>query len=280
MTTWFITGCSTGFGREIAKLVLARGWNAVVTARKVSDVADIVSGHEKTAIALPLDVMNKQEIADAVKAAQARFGAIDVLVNNAGYGYRAAVEEGDDAEVRRLFDVNVFGLIDVTKAVLPGMRKARKGHIINVSSVAGRIALPGVAYYAASKHAVNGLSDGLAKEVAPFGIKVTIVEPGPSRTDFRSRSMRDATQTIEDYSQSAAGKQTASSKAVQKAGGQGGDPVRIAEAIVRVAEMDEPPLHLLLGAITLDRVRPELEARLSELDMWKDLSLSADFPET
>ncbi len=278
MTTWFITGCSTGFGRELAKATLARGWNTVITARDPASVADIAKGHDNISLVLPLDVMNKQQIADAVKAAEARFGAIDVLVNNAGYGYRAAVEEGDDAEVRRLFDVNVFGLIDVTKAALPGMRKHRKGHIINVSSVAGRVALPGVAYYAASKFAVNGLSDGLAKEVAPFGIKVSIIEPGPARTDFRSRSMRDATQTIDDYSQSAAGKQTASSKAVQGAGGQGGDPARVAQAIIKVAEMDNPPLHLLLGAITLDRVRPELEERLRELDAWQEVTKSSDYP--
>jgi NAD(P)-dependent dehydrogenase (short-subunit alcohol dehydrogenase family) len=278
MTTWFITGCSTGFGRELAKATLGKGWNTVITARDPGSVADIAKGFEKTSLVLPLDVMNKQQIVDAVKAAEARFGSIDVLVNNAGYGYRAAVEEGDDAEVRRLFDVNVFGLIDVTKAVLPGMRKHRKGHIINVSSVAGRVALPGVAYYAASKFAVNGLSDGLAKEVAPFGIKVSIIEPGPARTDFRSRSMRDATQTIDDYSQSAAGKQTASSKSVQSAGGQGGDPVRVAQAIIKVAEMDEPPLHLLLGAITLDRVGKELTARQRELEEWQETTKSADFP--
>src|SRR6478736_2013681 len=158
MPTWFITGCSSGFGREIAKAALAKGWNAVVTARNAATVADIAAAYPKTALALALDVTNKQQILDAVKAAEARFGAIDVLVNNAGYGYRAAVEEGDDAEVRRMFDANVFGLIDVTKAALPGMRKHRKGHIINVSSVAGRVALPGVGYYAASKFAVNGLS--------------------------------------------------------------------------------------------------------------------------
>lgn len=278
MTTWFITGCSTGFGREIAKAVLAKGWNAVVTARDPASVADIVRGHESVTLVVPLDVTDKRQIADAVAAAEARFGAIDVLVNNAGYGYRAAVEEGDDAEVRRLFDVNVFGLIDVTKAVLPGMRKHRKGHIINVSSVAGRVALPGVAYYAASKFAVNGLSDGLAKEVAPLGIKVTVVEPGPARTDFRGRSMRDAKQTIDDYAQSAAGKQTASSKAVQKAGGQGGDPARVAQAIVKIAEMDEPPLHLLLGAVTLERVGKELAERQREFDAWQEMTKSADFP--
>jgi NAD(P)-dependent dehydrogenase (short-subunit alcohol dehydrogenase family) len=278
MATWFITGCSTGFGRELAKATLAKGWNTVITARNPAAVADIAKGHEDISLVLPLDVMNKQQITDAVKAAEARFGSIDVLVNNAGYGYRAAVEEGDDAEVRRLFDVNVFGLIDVTKAALPGMRKQRKGHIINVSSVAGRVALPGVAYYAASKFAVNGLSDGLAKEVAPFGIKVSIIEPGPARTDFRSRSMRDATQTIDDYSQSAAGKQTASSKAVQGAGGQGGDPVRVAAAIIKVAEMDSPPLHLLLGAVTLERVSKELTARQRELEEWQETTKSADFP--
>lgn len=278
MPTWFITGCSTGFGREIARAVLARGWNAVVTARDPAAIADLAVGHEDRALLMPLDVTDKRQIAEAVAAAEARFGGIDVLVNNAGYGYRAAVEEGDDAEVRRLFDVNVFGLIDVTKAALPGMRRRRKGHIINISSVAGRVAHPGVGYYAASKFAVNGLSDGLAKDVAPLGIKVTIVEPGPSRTDFRGRSMRDATRPIEDYAASA-GKQTAASVAQHQKGQQPGDPARVAEAIIKIAEMDNPPLHLLLGTVTFDRVRAELAARQRELEEWEETTKGVDFPD-
>ena len=200
-----------------------------------------------------------------MKAAEARFGAIDVLVNNAGYGYRAAVEEGDDAEVRRLFDVNVFGLIDVTKAALPGMRKHRKGHIINVSSVAGRVALPGVAYYAASKFAVNGLSDGLAKEVAPFGIKVSIIEPGPRARTFaaaRCATRRRRSTIIRSPPPASRRHPARPSKA---RAGRAAIRCAVAQAIIKVAEMDDPPLHLLLGAITLDRVRPELEERLREL---------------
>ncbi len=230
-------------------------------------------------MALPLDVMNKQQIADAVKAAEARFGAIDVLVNNAGYGYRAAVEEGDDAEVRRLFDVNVFGLIDVTKAVLPGMRKARKGHIINVSSVAGRLALPGVADYAASQargERIVGRSRQGSRAVRHQGDDRRagpVAHRFPQPLDAR-RDSRPSTTTRRPPPASRRHR----SKAVQKAGGQGGDPVRIAEAIVKVTEMNEPPLHLLLGAITLDRVRPELEARLSELDEWAEVLKNTDFP--
>lgn len=274
MPTWFITGCSSGFGREIAKAVLARGWNAVVTARSVASIADIANDFPASALSLTLDVTNKRQITDAIENAEARFGAIDVLVNNAGYGYRAAVEEGDDAEVRRLFDTNVFGLIDVTKAVLPGMRMRRSGHIINISSVAGRIASPGAGYYAASKFAVNGLSDGLAKEVAPFGIKVTIIEPGPFRTDFAGRSTRDPSEPLEAYTETA-GKQRAISTA--RHGRQAGDPVRAAQAIIRVAESKHPPLHLLLSGATIDRVRAELTERLCELREWEDTTRGADF---
>lgn len=274
MPTWFITGCSTGFGREIAKAVLARGWNAVVTARSVSSIADIAKDFPASALPLTLDVTNKLQIFDAIENAEIRFGAIDVLVNNAGYGYRAAVEEGDEVEVRRLFDTNVFGLIDVTKAVLPGMRMRRSGHIINISSVAGRIASPGAGYYAASKFAVNGLSDGLAKEVAPFGIKVTIIEPGPFRTDFAGRSTRDPSEPLDAYSDTA-GKQRAISTA--RHGRQAGDPVRAAQAIIGIAESKHPPLHLLLSAATIDRVRAELTERLCELTKWEDTTRGADF---
>ena len=159
---WFITGCSTGFGRELAKLVLDRGWRAVVTARDASRVQDLLSGREDRALALALDVTDAGQVEDSVKAAEERFGAIDVLVNNAGYGYQAPVEEGDDAEIRAMFEANVFGLAAMIRAVLPGMRARRRGHIVNISSVAGFVGFPGSGYYAATKHAVEGLSDSLA----------------------------------------------------------------------------------------------------------------------
>ncbi|WP_173932702.1 oxidoreductase [Chelativorans sp. Marseille-P2723] len=276
MPTWFITGCSTGFGRELAKAVLKRGWNAAVTARDPAAITDIVADHPERALSAALDVTDKSQIIAAVNAAQRRFGRIDVLVNNAGYGYRSALEESDEEEIHRLFDTNVFGLIEVTRAVLPLMRRQRSGHIVNISSVAGRVANPGSSLYAASKFAVNGLSKGLAQEVRPLGIKVTIVEPSAFRTDFAGRSIRDTSRPMGDYA-ATAGKQRAMSAARQ--GKQAGDPARAADAIIEAVEQKEPPLHLLLGANAVERVRAELEERAAELAAWEDVSRGADFPE-
>jgi len=180
---WLITGCSTGFGRELARILLDRGNKVVVTARKVSAVTDLVSGHEETALALSLDVTRPDDIRAATKAALERFGRIDVLVNNAGFGYLAAVEEGDETDIREMFEANVFGLAAMTRAVLPSMRGRRSGAIVNISSMGGLVSFPGIGYYNASKYAVEGLSEALAQEVEPLGIKVLIVEPGPFRTD-------------------------------------------------------------------------------------------------
>jgi NAD(P)-dependent dehydrogenase (short-subunit alcohol dehydrogenase family) len=274
MPTWFITGCSTGLGRELAKAVLGRGWNAVVTARNQATLAHYTRGYEKTALTLALDVTNKAQIADAVKAAEARFGGIDVLVNNAGYGYRAALEEGDDSEVRRLFDANVFGVIDVTKAVLPVMRKQRRGHVVNISSSLSRTAVAGGAYYTATKAAVNGISYGLARETAPLGIKVTIIEPGTFRTEFSGRAL-NAMNAIDDYAETA-GKARINS--ISRQGKQSGDPAKAAEAIIKAVEAENPPLHLLLGPATLDLIRSELQARLRELDEWAETTKGTDFP--
>ncbi|MGW5696623.1 oxidoreductase, partial [Streptomyces asiaticus] len=195
---WFITGCSTGLGRALATAVLGHGHRAVVTARDPRQVADIVAGHGDRALALALDVTDKDRVAEAVKEAETAFGRIDVLVNNAGYGYLAALEEGEDEEVRALFDTNVFGLVDVTRAVLPGMRTRRAGHIVNISSLGGLAAFGATGYYHATKFAVEGLSESLAAEVAPLGIKVTIVEPAAFRTNWSGPSMRQSAITIDD----------------------------------------------------------------------------------
>jgi NAD(P)-dependent dehydrogenase (short-subunit alcohol dehydrogenase family) len=275
MPTWLITGCSSGFGREIARAVLARGWNAIVTAREPGAVADIVAGHDATALALRLDVTDHAQVAAAVRDAQARFGAIDVLVNNAGYGYRAAVEEGDDAEVRRLFDANFFGLVSMTKGVLPGMRARRKGHIVNISSVGGRIGQPGSGYYAATKFAVGGLSDSLRKELKPLGIHVTVVEPGGFRTDFAGRSLRQSTRIIADYA-STAGARREENSATD--GRQPGDPVRAAKAIIQAVESEAPPFRLLLGRMAVQRVRADLDEQRRELDAWAEAGGDADYP--
>jgi NAD(P)-dependent dehydrogenase (short-subunit alcohol dehydrogenase family) len=273
---WFITGCSTGFGRELAQIVLRRGWRAVVTARDVGRVQDLTQGHEDNAIALSLDVNKPDQIVAAVKAAEDRFGAIDVLVNNAGYGYQSSIEEGDDAEIRAQFDTNVFGLAAMTRAVIPGMRARRRGHIVNISSQAGFIGFEGSGYYAATKHAVEGLSDSLSREVAPLGIKVTCVEPGPFRTDWAGRSLQQRRPMIADY-QNTVGARLASTANIS--GKQPGDPIRAVEAIIKVVEADNPPKHLVLGSIAFEGIRNKLNETLAEIDAWAEVSRGADYPE-
>jgi NAD(P)-dependent dehydrogenase (short-subunit alcohol dehydrogenase family) len=273
---WFITGCSTGFGRELAQIVLRRGWRAVVTARDIGRVQDLTQGHEDDALALSLDVNKPDQIAAAVKAAEDRFGSIDVLVNNAGYGYQSSIEEGDDAEIRAQFETNVFGLASMTRAVLPGMRARRRGHIVNISSQAGFIGFEGSGYYAATKHAVEGLSDSLSREVAPFGIKVTCVEPGPFRTDWAGRSLQQRRPVIADY-QNTVGARLAATANIS--GKQPGDPVRAVEAIVKAVEAENPPKHLVLGSIALEGIRNKLTETLSEIEAWAETSRGADYPE-
>ncbi|TLU74460.1 oxidoreductase [Lichenicoccus roseus] len=273
--TWFITGCSTGFGRDLAQLVLDRGWRAVVTARDAGRVADLGKGAEDRVLALSLDVTDAGQIRQAVKAAEERFGAIDVLVNNAGYGYQAAIEEGEDDEVRAQFEANVFGLFALTRAVLPGMRSRHRGHILNITSMAGFIGFPGSGYYAASKHAVEGFSDALAAETAPLGIKVTCVEPGPFRTDWAGRSLKQTPNRIEDYAGTAGARMKSTSDI---SGKQAGDPVRAGEAMIRVVESADPPRHLVLGKVAYDGVTAKLKQRLEQIEQYRDASLSADFP--
>ena len=274
---WFITGCSTGFGRELAQIVLRRGWRAVVTARDISRVQDLAQGYEDSALALSLDVTKQEQIAAAVKAAEDRFGSIDVLVNNAGYGYQSSIEEGDDAEIRAQFDTNVFGLAAMTRAVLPGMRSRRRGHIVNISSQAGFIGFEGSGYYAATKHAVEGLSDSLSREVAPLGIKVTCVEPGPFRTDWAGRSLQQRRPMIADYQNTVGARLKATAT---YSGKQPGDPVRAVEAIIKAVEAENPPKHLVLGSIALEGVRNKLQETLAEIEAWAETSRGADYPES
>ena len=273
---WFITGSSTGFGRVLAELLLNRGERVVATARNPQQIEDLVAGHKGSALALPVDVTQPAQIAAAVAEAERSFGRIDVLVNNAGYGYLAAIEEGEDEEVRALFDANVFGLVAMTKAVLPGMRARRSGHIINITSMAGKIGIPGGGYYASSKFAVEGLSEALAKEVETLGIRVIVIEPGPFRTDWAGRSLRLAKSPIADYAETAEARKK---QILARSGKQPGDPVRAAEAIITVVNMEQPPRHLLLGKIALDAVREKETAFLQAIDQWKELSLGTDFPE-
>ena len=273
---WFITGCSTGFGCELAKLVIARGWRAVVTARDRARVAGLVRGAEDRALALALDVTDPAQIAAALAESREKFGRIDVLVNNAGYGYQSSVEEGEEEKIRAQFDANVFGLFALTRAVLPTMRAQGAGHILNITSVAGFIGFPASGYYSASKHAVEGFSDALAAEAGPLGIRVTCVEPGPFRTDWAGRSLVQTPNAIAAYAETAGTRLTATS---QKSGTQAGDPVRAGEAMIRVTELPDPPRHLVLGAFGFEAVTARLRQRLAEIEAWRDTSLGADYPE-
>ncbi|MHC2363527.1 NAD(P)-dependent dehydrogenase (short-subunit alcohol dehydrogenase family) [Rhizobium leguminosarum] len=273
--TWFITGASSGLGRALAEAVLARGWRAAMTARRPETLADLTAEHGDRALALALDVTDSNSIAGAVHDAETHFGAIDVLVNNAGYGYLSAIEEGDDAEIRAQFETNVFGLIAVTKQVLPGMRSRRQGHIFNVSSLGGLVAFAATGYYHATKFAVEGLSESLSHEVKSLGIDVTILEPGAFRTDWAGRSMVESSTIIDDYAETS-GKRRQVTRSVS--GNQPGDPVRAATAIISAFEADEPPLRLLLGAPALKIARERLDALSANFEAWAETTLSADFP--
>ncbi len=272
---WLITGCSTGLGRALAERAIAQGCRAVVTARDASKVADIAAAAEDRALALDLDVTSSEQIASVVAAAKARFGRIDVLVNNAGYGYQSTVEEGEDAEIRAQFETNVFGLFAITQVVLPILRAQHSGHIINITSVAGLIGFPGSGYYAASKHAIEGWSDALRAEVEPLGIGVTCVEPGPFRTDWAGRSLRQTASKITDYADTA-GKRLSGTR--EGSGTQKGDPARAADVMIAITRQPGAPRHLVLGAMGYDAVSERLQKRLLEIQAQHELSLSADFP--
>jgi NAD(P)-dependent dehydrogenase (short-subunit alcohol dehydrogenase family) len=273
---WFITGCSTGFGRELAKAVLERGYRAVVTARNPAKVEDIVAGHQDRALVLEVDVTDSVEVDAAVKSAEQHFKRIDVLVNNAGIGYFGAVEESDEAEVRRMFEINFFGLSRMTRTVLPIMRAQRSGHIVNISSIGGLRSFPTLAYYHATKYAVEGFSESLALEVAPLGIKVTIVEPSGFRTDWAGRSAAESKTRIADYA-ATAGKNLENLR--DRSGKQPGDPVRAAAAIIAAVESPEPPLRLLLGRAALRGARAKLDMLKKDFDAWETTTVGADFPE-
>jgi NAD(P)-dependent dehydrogenase (short-subunit alcohol dehydrogenase family) len=274
MATWLITGCSTGLGRALAQAVLAHGHNAVVTARNVSTVEDIAAAFPDTALALPLDVTDRAQISSAVQQARTRFGGVDVLVNNAGYGYRAAVEEADDADIRQLFDTNVFGAVDMIKAVLPDMRANRAGAILNISSIGARISPAGSGYYSATKAALEGLSGSLHKELQPLGISVTVVEPGAFRTDFAGRSLTQSATVIDDYA-ATAGQRRKENDTMD--GNQAGDPAKAGAAILAAVESPEPPTFLLLGPDALAAYRYIAEGRANEIAKWEKLTASTNF---
>ncbi|NWB52369.1 oxidoreductase [Pseudomonas sp. F8002] len=273
---WFITGCSTGFGRQLALHTLSLGYPTVVTARNPQQVQDIVAGHEENALVLMLDVTDQAQVEAAVKAAEERFGHIDVLVNNAGVGYFGSFEESDLDDVRNMFEINVWGLSAMTRAALPGMRARRSGSIVNISSVGGVAAFPSLSFYNATKFAVEGLSEALSQEVAPLGIKVLLVEPGPFRTDWAGRSANEAAHGIADYKETAVAR---ANMVRNYSGKQPGDPVRAAIAIVKAVEAEQPPLRLLLGKAALTFARTKVKALSADFDAWAEVTEGADFPE-
>src|SRR5689334_17458004 len=274
MSTWLITGCSTGLGRALAEAVIAAGHNADVTARDVNNVADLADTAPERALAVPLDVTVPAQVASAVQRAQERFGRIDVLVNNAGYGYRAAVEEGDDADVRALFETHFFGAVAMIKAVLPGMRERRSGAIVNISSIGAQLTPVGSGYYSAAKAAIEGMSGALHGELVPLGISVTIVEPGAFRTDFAGRSLVQSATVIEDYA-ATAGRRRKENDTMH--GNQPGDPAKAGNAIIAAVESPEPPAFLLLGPDALAAYRYKADARAAEISQWAELTSGTDF---
>ncbi len=273
---WLITGSSTGLGRALAQAVLERGYHLVATARQPEQLKELSDRYPDRVTTLALDVTNAQSIQQAVEAALNAYNRIDVLVNNAGYGTVGAIEEVNDDDIRRQFDTNLFGAINVTRAILPTLREQRSGHILNISSANGISAFAGVGIYSATKFALEAISEALAQEVKPLGIKVTIIEPGSSRTNFSSRALSTLSHQINDYAQT-------SGKIVQRLqerdGKQPNDPAKAAAAMIQVVESDNPPLRLALGKDSVNLITQKLESMKAELEAWKDVSMNTAFEE-
>jgi NAD(P)-dependent dehydrogenase (short-subunit alcohol dehydrogenase family) len=274
MSTWLITGCSSGLGRALAQAVLNAGHNAVITARNITTLADFAAAHPATALPLALDVRDHDQVVEVARLSVERFGGIDVLVNNAGHGYRSAIEEADPDDVAELFATNFFGPIDLIKQLLPDMRARRSGTILNISSIAGRMSNPGSGYYSATKFALEGASHALRQEVGPLGIRVVIVEPGAFRTDFSGRSLRQSARAINDYADTAGLRRKEND---HSHGTQPGDPARAARALITLAETENPPLRVLLGSDAVQIIRAELNTQFAEIDAWETFSRGTDF---
>ena len=271
---WFITGASTGFGRLLAEEVLRRGGRVIATARSLEKVADLEEKYPERAKAYALDVTDPAQVISIVSQATACFAPVDVLVNNAGYGVTGAIEEVTEDEYLPMFETNVFGLLRMTRALLPKMRERGSGHIINLSSIGGLIGMPGWGYYNATKFAVEGLTEALAGECEPLGIRVTAIEPGAFRTDFLGRSGKEAEVQIEQYAATAG---LAREYFQTQAGKQKGNPQKAVEAIIAVVDADKPPRHLLLGNAAITRFRKRLEDWTDELSAWESITTGADF---
>jgi NAD(P)-dependent dehydrogenase (short-subunit alcohol dehydrogenase family) len=274
MRVWFITGASRGFGARITAQALAQGDAVVATARDSSTVTKQF-GENESLLAVKLDVTNEAQAHEAARAAVKKFGRIDVLVNNAGFGLLGAVEEASDAEVQRVFGTNVFGLLNVTRAVLPHMRRQRSGHVINISSVGGYAGYPGWGVYGATKFAVEGLSEAMTAELAPLGIHVTVVEPGFFRTDFLDdQSLSRTRQEIPDYIDTV-GKTRNVAADVNHA--QRGDPSKLAAAFMKLVDAKTPPTRLPLGSDTVERIEAKNAHVEKELAAWRSVSISTDW---
>ena len=275
MKVWFITGCSTGFGRELAQVAAAKGDFVYGTVRQATQMADLEALAPGQIKALLLDVTHPATIKAGVQAALDAHGRIDVLVNNAGYGSLGPLEVVPEEEMFRQFDVNVFGPVRLIQAVLPSMRARRRGHILNITSIAGLNGFPGVGIYNGSKFALEGIGESLSREVSHLGIHVTNVEPGPFRTDWAGRSATFTHTQIEDYEPTAVRNMEAIAGV---SGKQVGDPLRAAEAMYALTELDQPPVHLPLGGPAYQRARIKFREILAEIDQYEYLGLPTDFP--
>jgi NAD(P)-dependent dehydrogenase (short-subunit alcohol dehydrogenase family) len=271
--TFFITGVSSGFGRALSEAALAAGRSVIGTVRNETARAAFAALHPERAHAYVLDVTDFDAIDSVVAQAEADAGPVDVLVNNAGYGHEGIMEESPLAEMRRQFDVNVFGAVAVMKAFLPAMRARRRGHIINITSMGGHITFPGIAYYAGSKFALEGISDTLGKEMQQFGVHVTAVAPGSFRTDWAGRSMVRSERSIADYDNLF---DPIRATRAARSGKQLGDPAKAALAILKLVEAPTPPAHLLLGSDALGLVRARLAQVEQEISDWESLTRSTD----
>jgi NAD(P)-dependent dehydrogenase (short-subunit alcohol dehydrogenase family) len=271
---WFITGTSQGFGRELVRAALQRGDSVIATSRNPQTVKSAFPDEGNRLLAVSLDLRDEKQIASTIEESFARFGHIDVLVNNAGHGLTGAVEEASNAEISKVFEINVFGLLRVTRAVLPYFRKQECGHIVNLSSIGGLVGLPGWGIYNATKFAVEGLSEALAVEAAPLGIGVTLVEPGPFRTDFLGGSLAATAKVLPDYKETAGQTRAATTT---RHGNQPGDPAAAAAAIVKAVTSPKPPLHLLLGSFAYERFNTKLDAFKQEIAAWRETTLGTDY---
>ncbi|WP_433337565.1 oxidoreductase [Spirillospora sp. CA-294931] len=275
MSIWFITGASRGFGLEIARKALAEGDAVIATARNAEQVKAELTDAGDRLLAVNLDVTDQAAVQQAVAAGVEAFGRIDVLVNNAGRGLLGAVEEASDAEVRAIYDVNVFGLLAVTRAVLPVMRRQRSGRVLNITSVGGFTSGQGWGVYGSTKFAVEGMSEAMRVELAPLGIEVIIIEPGVFRTDFLDdSSLRTTEQVIEDYAQTAGQTRVWRTKNNHA---QAGDPAKAAAAIVSIAGAGDPPLRLQLGADCVARVEAKLHQVKTELGQWREVAVATAY---